>query len=76
MDNTQLPAYPGIYYYTDEGGENMSAHCEGFTKLEYATLMIAQGKCVNGFPCLSQDDRVFARHCVDLAKAVLEEANK
>jgi len=46
----------------------------GFTKLEYASLMIAQGAISDGQ--MPNNDAKLAAVCVLFAKAVLEEANK
>jgi|HubBroStandDraft_3_1064219.scaffolds.fasta_scaffold08371_2 hypothetical protein len=78
MENTRLPAYPLPLVQNSEGdvkdasdwGGNM-----GFTKLELASLMIAQGLMSNTLFCDNEDNYI-ARDAVKLAKAVLEEANK
>lgn len=70
MDNLKLPANPTLKR------EAMSAHDfpfkysmqGGFSKLELASLMIAQGMCANGI--------FHAEEAVLRAKMVLEEANK
>ena len=81
MDNTKLPAYPlpianlkegEIMDTTDYGKGNA-----GFTKLELASLMIAQGLCSRQLP---EGDSIrthlVAEYSVELAKAVLQECNK
>lgn len=78
MDNLKSPAYP----WTDTGGDRLEFF-EGFTKLEKAALMIAQGYAANS---LGSDQGIqppaalaypeLAKMAVSLAKAVLEEANK
>jgi hypothetical protein len=79
MENLKLPAYPVI-----SGGGTFENGYDGFkpgfTKLELASLMIAQGH-VNNFDMgnhtpAPQFLEAFAAKCVCLAKAVLEEANK
>jgi len=68
MDNLKQPAFPYIEY-------DKAASCApGFTKLEYASLLIAQGSVAGGFDPI--DSITFASECVKIAKAVLEEANK
>jgi hypothetical protein len=74
MNNLLLPAYP-----IGEDDFNRFSDCRGpwtgFTKLELASLMIAQGLIQQGF--VAQDDIVYIKtHSVRVAKAVLEEANK
>ena len=69
MDNLKLPAYPSV----DTGGDKPELN-EGFTKLEMASLMMAQGATANGG--VVQEPTDFARYCVRLAKSILEEANK
>lgn len=72
MENTKLPAYPTT---TDNANEIYEVAGKGFTKIEMASLMIAQGM-VSG---IGQNPIVYqsvASSCVLLAKAVLEEANK
>ena len=77
MDNTKLPAYPlpiainekgEIFDTTDYGKSNA-----GFTKLELASLMIAQGMFANGWAMDRSDHFSTAVHA---AKRILEEANK
>lgn len=74
MENTKLPAYPRTH---EEMGSDEFNDNAGFTKLELASLMIAQG--------MASDDEWFAgkdpfshiaKSSVQLAKVVLEEANK
>lgn len=72
MDNLKLPAHPII---TEAGQYNGHADFDGFTKLELASLMIAQGYASQ--PFYNEHGSVnIAQFSVDLAKAVLEEANK
>jgi hypothetical protein len=69
MDNLKQPASPYIEY-------DKAASCApSFTKLEYASLMIAQGVLSHGWPMQSTIDSLVA-FSVGTAKAVLEEANK
>jgi hypothetical protein len=66
MDNLKLPAYPC----------QSSLHGQqhpGLTKLEVASLMIAQGICAN--PAMDSNN-VIPAMSVRIAKAVIEEANK
>jgi hypothetical protein len=77
MDNLKLPAYP----VTIVDGQKFSgmAHEDGFTKLELASLMIAQGLLSAGVGSnIEIDGRLHPLHqaAVWTAKAVLEEANK
>lgn len=71
MRNTKLPAYPAKSF--DANG--ILRYNPGFTKLELASLMIAQG-------ILSSPDgnqygaNSIATSSVEIAKAILEEANK
>lgn len=80
MDNLKKPAYPShiildekdnVFVTSDDLGKG------GFTKLEMASLMIAQGGVGNiGNDLNSEWIPNFAYLCTLLAKAVLEEANK
>lgn len=72
MDNLKLPAYPNIDSY--ENG-NICTPQSGFTKLELASLMIAQG-LMSSTQFSDNKDNYIATQSVKLAKAVLEEANK
>ena len=71
MDNLKQPAFPYIEY-------DKAASCApGFTKLEYASLLIAQGYASNAGGQWPDDvEGAIAFQSVKLAKAVLEEANK
>lgn len=73
MDNLKSPAYP----WTDTRGDRLEFF-EGFTKLEKAALMIAQGMASSGqYLTQSHAEHVaMANTAVSLAKAVIEEANK
>lgn len=83
MDNTKLPAYPLPLVSNSEGevkdasdwGGNM-----GFTKLELASLMIAVGLISMGGttfdPEAVKGQNAIKLASVEIAKAVLEEANK
>lgn len=68
MDNLTQPAYPWI----DSRGDK-SEFFEGFTKLEMAALMIAQG--LSNRPEYYKTEEI-ASFSVTIAKAVIEEANK
>jgi hypothetical protein len=71
MDNLKQPSFPYIEY-------DKAASCApGFTKLEYASLLIAQGYIANGaYKNDEQEGYEIARCSVNVAKLVLEEANK
>jgi len=79
MDNLKLPAYPQPITMGSEGDILIPVmhHPDfgGFTKLEYASLMIAQGIAQREFVDTGDRDYISMR-AVKLAKAVLEEANK
>jgi hypothetical protein len=71
MTNEESPAQPYINYMAtsyDEGNNHY-----GLTKLEFASIAIAQGAVANTEGVDSAED--FARLCVRLAKAVLNEAS-
>jgi hypothetical protein len=79
MENFKLPAYPlpmiqgpsEVWDAKDFNNDN-----GGFTKLELAALMIAQG-LVNWKEGANSSNREFiASESVRIAKIVLEEANK
>ena len=73
MANDKLPAYPNIYEFSPRWN-NETINESGFTKLELASLMIAQGNMAEGGVIGS--DQIWAARMVTLAKAILEEANK
>jgi hypothetical protein len=82
MDNFNRPAHPQPIAFS---GDNTNAQTSwgvhtdfaGFTKLELASLMIAQGYIAAGaFKDDDQEGYEIARCSVHVAKAVLEEANK
>lgn len=72
MDNLQSPAYPNVDSY--ENG-NVCTPQSGFSKLELASLMIAQGLMATT-QFSNNRDLYIGKESVKLAKAVLEEANK
>lgn len=72
MKNSNSPAYPNIDSY--ENG-NICTPQSGFTKLELASLMIAQGLMSNT-QFSDNKNSYIATQSVKLANAVLEEANK
>lgn len=80
MENNKLPAYPHQTWEEIgmEGGVPAVAHGTsekngGFTKIELASLMIAQGMCAE---TVDRGTNFIAQKSVEIAKAVLEEANK
>lgn len=77
MDNFKLPAYPLPLVNNSDGevkdASDWNGSNTGFTKLELASLMIAQGMAYAKTP---NQYGWLAKECVDIAKAVLEEANK
>lgn len=90
MDNFKLPASPFFEYnepgygnalcvYYKDGGKQILPFTPGFTKLEKAALMMAQGR-LNTYGHFSEvNDKwaeTFAKTSVIIAKAILEEANK
>ena len=71
MDNLKSPAAPYVDYPCKDF-EDRDNHY-GFTKLELASLMIAQGFVTDQSNPLNDD---LAKLAVAFAKAVLEECNK
>lgn len=71
MENLKMSAYS--VQFTNPAGQ-VIALSNGFTKLELASLMIAQGFAANH--TLEQNSNLIAEWSVAQAKAVLEEANK
>jgi hypothetical protein len=57
-----------------QGAFPLKGESFGLTKLEYASLMMAQGSISDGQ--MPQNEAKLAAICVSFAKAVLEEANK
>lgn len=83
MDNLLSPAYPLVASLDEKDNKyftvaDMDMEGTGFSKLELASLMIAQGMCSEGMPAdLSHtNNEAIASAAVLLAKAVLTEANK
>jgi hypothetical protein len=81
MENLKLPAYPLPLANVREGEvTDTGDYCKdnrGFTKLELASLMIAQGIAnMWGVRTDTGSDDIIAIVSVRIAKAVLEEANK
>lgn len=80
MNNLNRPASPQPIAFS---GDNSNAQTSwgvhedfaGFTKLELASLMIAQGM-LSRITKLPEEKEDYAARAVQLAKAVLEEANK
>lgn len=80
MDNLKRPAHPQPIAFADGNDTAQTAwgvHDDfaGFTKLEKAALMIAQGFAYN-YAHVPGQSVAIAERAVELAKAVLEEANK
>lgn len=80
MDNLNRPASPQPIAFSGDNPEAQTAwgvheDFAGFTKLELASLMIAQGFASNYVHTTGQA-RSISERSVELAKAVLEEANK
>lgn len=78
MDNLLSPAYPVNLILDDKQNTYVSsldleANVGGFTKLEKASLMIAQGLASDPGNVLTDQ---LAQLSVAFAKAVLEEASK
>jgi hypothetical protein len=69
MDNLKLPAYPCPQNV-------IPTDYHGFSKLELASLMIAQGMISNNQDWKDKWEGRIAESSVELAKAVLDEANK
>lgn len=73
MNNLKSPAYPYRSNALDGGHTD-----PGFTKLERASLMIAQGMATvrDQHNQMYYDPSTIAKDSVLIAKAVIEEANK
>lgn len=80
MDNLKLPASPqhGAFYpSTDTVCFNVDPDFAGFTKIELASLMIAQGMYANpNVEALNTHMITIAEISVRQAMAIIEEANK
>jgi len=77
MDNLKQPAHPTIESRLFDGIVEIRTKDDGFTKLELASLMIAQGYIAAGaYENEEQEGAEIARCSVNIAKSVLEEANK
>jgi len=79
-NNLNSPANPRIYEFSEKYKSDTIDE-PGFTKLELASLMIAQGMAhTTNVKWLVQEGidgtNIIATYSVMLAKAVLEEANK
>ena len=72
MENVKMAAFPTV---TNPEHYDLRHEMPGFTKLEYASLMIAQGVLSHGWPMQSSIDSL-AAYSVGIAKSVLGEANK
>lgn len=79
MDNLLSPAYPSHLLLDDKQNAYVSS-CDmgmaGFTKLELAALMIAAALIGKYNLKTPEDQTIIAQLANELAKAVLEEANK
>jgi hypothetical protein len=78
MDNLKLPSAPlSVCYDTDERRISPSNDSDdwGFTKLEMAALMIAQGMA-HGARINKFEINDLITRAVEVAKALLEETNK
>lgn len=74
MDNLKSPAYPLAYQFGKEYNDDCINE-PGFTKLALASLMIAQG--LTGIALhYNMTVEYIANKSTEIAKAVLEEANK
>jgi hypothetical protein len=75
MDNLISPAHPVVDSY-ETGGTMTTSN--GFTKLELAALMIAQGLLANSPDWSEKETSInwVSINSVKYAKAILEEANK
>lgn len=75
----KLPAYPQPIVSNEHGEKTTTFYYDhrmaGFTKLELASLMALQGLLARSTQ-LPNDEKQIAEAAVQLAKAVLEEANK
>jgi hypothetical protein len=90
MDNLKSPAYPfleanesgygnSVSVWQADGGKQMFPFQAGFTKLEYASLLIAQGLATRELLEILEGSNYpsgVAKLSISIAKAVLEEANK
>lgn len=79
MNNLDLPAHPTEVQWSEGkiGKDHQNGYSTslayGFSKLELAALMIAQGLCADH---TMDSVNVIPEMSVRIAKAVLEEANK
>lgn len=82
MDNTKLPAYPLPLVNNSEGEIRDASDWDGtnvgLTKLELASLMIAQGLVTREMQGTYKEEHLkdIASRSTNIAKAILEEANK
>ena len=70
MENLKWPAFPLEHKITDYCAGEL-----GFTKLEYASLLIAQG-LISRYDEVGHGPEICAKDSVTFAKMILEEANK
>lgn len=78
MDNLKSPAYPELVSTNKPAyGPNFTHNTTGgFTNLELASLMIAQGMLSGPHTFEGDVLEGVSKNAVKIAKAVLEEANK
>lgn len=80
MDNLKLPAYPLPIALHNNGTLNTTLDVDwasvGLSKIERASLMIAQGLVSKYNLSTQQDQAIIAQLPVELATEVLKEANK
>ena len=78
MVNLKEDAFPSTVSYSDESPEVLT-RTGGFTKLEYAPLLIAQGLATRELLEILEGENYpsgVAKLSISIAKAVIEEANK
>lgn len=82
MDNLKLPASPQSIAFHPESSVPQTSYglptdLSGFTKLELASLMIAQGMLSGPHKWAGYDmPKTISINAVAVAKSILEEANK
>lgn len=78
MNNLQQPAFQTTGWEESGKGPAMYSNHEGFTKLEYAAILITNGLLSNSSwnASLPTDNEKIAAISVSLAKALIEKCNK